>query len=533
MEFYEEVLNTMDVDDTVAPCVNILRPEFKSYQEQALHDYLQHFRKVEPETFYRDVFPKGTLADAVAQEKGKYAGRVYWNGELSKYVNDDLQAVLTEASNESGKINYIAYAGNGETNELARELYAFVFRITLPEEIYPHYVLQSLDRLEWVFDKYGCGHSRTPRICPTYVLADDTYKHVWFCYVMREPIPMFYHLHKKIQRLYDALSRAIYKLWDNGYWDDIQQRYVYVYECKKPMPKSIFQAYPVVGSKLGRREISAYLTGQKYSLGELNALVPKVSQVELYDPKMTLEEAEEKYEAWHLRRIVQHRKASKRRTFTVKPEVYQWYVNKHVMENQDIVQLGAMEALAAYAAKASICKEAFLEDLDKIQGILMARFSQKDILEHKFRAIDYYDTIPEPLHYVSTETVSEWTGVTINPNKRNYLPQKQHLKNLHDSQSYEKRILEWVKNNPGGRITQCSRELAISRQTVSKWWPGREKKVPAKNPCPLCGAEMVKIKIKPHYWAQKGKYYMRTDKECPKCHLYLEGRSRVTQRPAE
>jgi hypothetical protein len=248
---------------------------------------------------------------------------------------------------------------------------------------------------------------------------------------------------------------------------------------------------------------------------------------------MTLEEAKEKYEAWHLRRIVQHRKASKRRTFTVKPEVYQWYVNKHVMENQDIVQLGAMEALAAYAAKASICKEAFLEDLDKIQDILMARFSQKDILEHKFRAIDYYDTIPEPLHYVSTETVSEWTGVTINPNKRNYLRQKQHLKNLHDSQSYEKRILEWVKNNPGGRITQCSRELAISRQTVSKWWPGREKKVPAKNPCPLCGAEMVKINIKPHYWAQKGKYYMRTDKECPKCHLYLEGRSRVTQRPAE
>ena len=48
-----------------------------------------------------------------------------------------------------------------------------------------------------------------------------------------------------------------------------------------------------------------------------------------------------------------------------------------------------------------------------------------------------------------------------------------------------------------------------------------------------CGAEMVKIKIKPHYWAQRGKYYTRTDKECPKCHLYLEGKNRVTQRPAE
>ena len=533
MDFYEEMQNTVDIDDAVTPYANILRPEFKSYQEQALHDYLRRFRKVTPENFYRDVFPKGSLADVATQEKGKYAGRVYWNGELSKYVNDDLQAVLTEASNKSGKINYIAYAGNGETKELARELYAFVFRITLPEEIYPHYVLQSLDRLEWVFDKYGCGHSRTPRICPTYVLADDTYKQVWFCYVLQEPIPMFYHLHKKIQRLYDALSRAIYKLWDNGYWDDIQQRYVYVYECKKPMPKSIFQTYPVVGSKQGKREVSAYLTGQKYSLGNLNALVPKVSQVELYDPKMTLEEAKEKYEAWHLRRIVQHRKASKRRTFTVKPEVYQWYVNMHVMENQDMVQLGAMEALAAYAAKARICKETFLADLDKIQDVLASRFSKADVMEHKFRAIEYYDTIPEPLHYVSTERVSEWTGVQITPNKRNGRTQKQHLDIVHDSQSREKEVLEWVKNNPKGTQTRCSKELCISRQTVSKWWPGREKKVAVKNSCPLCGTEMVKTKIKPHYWAQKGKYYARLDKECPNCHLYLEGKPYVTQRPAE
>ena len=80
MEFYEEVLNTMDVDDTITPSVNALRPEFENYQQQALRDYLQNFRKVEPEHFYRDVFPKGALADAVVQEKGKYACRVHWNG---------------------------------------------------------------------------------------------------------------------------------------------------------------------------------------------------------------------------------------------------------------------------------------------------------------------------------------------------------------------------------------------------------------------------------------------------------------------
>ena len=207
MEFYEEALNTIDVDDTITPSVNALRPEFESYQQQALHDYLQHFRKVEPETFYRDVFPKGALADAVVQEKGKYACRVHWNGELSKYVNDDLQTVLADAANKSGKINYIAYAGNGGTNELARQLYAFVFRVTLPEEISPYYVLGGLERIEWVFDRFGCGHSRTPRICPTYIFSDDTYKQVWFCYVLQEPIPMFYHLHKKIQRLFIVQDR--------------------------------------------------------------------------------------------------------------------------------------------------------------------------------------------------------------------------------------------------------------------------------------------------------------------------------------
>ena len=85
------------------------------------------------------------------------------------------------------------------------------------------------------------SHPRNPQICPTYVVTDKSMKDVFFCYVMHEPIPMYYGLHKKIQRLYDALSRAIHHMWDSYYYDDVTRQVVYKYECFKPQPANIFK----------------------------------------------------------------------------------------------------------------------------------------------------------------------------------------------------------------------------------------------------------------------------------------------------
>lgn len=531
-------IDTFDnIDSPVTPLENPLDPQYKNHQAQALSAFLKTSgKRVTPIDFYSDVFPEGALADSSAREKGKYAGRIYRDGELSQYVNDDMAEIMKCKPDQSAEMNCIAYIGQGKSSKEAFELYAMIFRVLLPEEVRPWYVKSCLESMEFVPDRFGMMCPRTPRICPTYILTDPSYESVYFCYILKDPIPMYHHLHKKLQRLYDALSRAIHKLWDIGYWDDLRQRFTYIYECKKPMPESIFRRYPVVGSKLGDGECVAYKVGHKYDLDELNALVPKVSRVELYDPKMTLEEAKEKYADWHRRRIEQHRKPSGSRTFHVPPIVYSSFIEDVVMDNKDTIQLGVFEALAAYAVKANICEETFLLDMDFIHKVLSARFNETDILEHKNNAKEEYEENPLGLFYAKTIEISKWIGIPIKPNDRNGLTQKEHLKKLHESQSSESRVVAWFKENPTGTQTQCSKELNISRKTVSKWWPSRKKRektkkeAPVKNPCPICGAEMVKTKVGPHFWEQKSKFYARIDKDCLNCGHHIRGKSYPCQR---
>jgi len=526
-----------DIDSPGTLLDNPLDPQFENHQAQALSAFLKTSgKRVTPIDFYSDVFPEGALADSSTREKGKYAGRIYRDGELSQYVNDDMAEIMKCTPDQSAEMNCIAYIGQGKSSKEAFELYAMIFRVLLPEEVRPWYVKSRLESMEFVPDRFGMMHPRTPRICPTYILTDPSYEFVYFCYILKGPIPMYHHMHKKLQRLYDALSRAIHKLWDIGYWDDLQQRFKYTYECKKPMPDSIFQRYPVVGSKLGSGECAAYKVGNKYDLDELNALVPKVSRAKLYEPKMTLEEAKEKYEDWHRRRIEQRRKPSGSRTFHSPPIVYSSFIEDVVMENKDTIQLGVFEALAAYAVKSNVCEETFLLDMDFIHKALSARFDEADILEHKNRAKEEFDENPLGLHYKKTEEIGEMIGIPIPPTKRNGRTQKEHLKLVHDSQSMESKVLAWVKDNPKGTQTQCGKELDISRKTVSKWWPSRKKRertkkeTPVKNPCPICGADMTKTKVGPHFWEQKSKFYARIDKDCPNCKHHIKGKAYPCQR---
>lgn len=537
MELVTTQLNTHDIDEPIEPRVNNLRPEFKNYQAQALYDYISLTPKTSPVDFYSDVFPDGSLADAFAQEKGKFAGRIFRDGEWSRYVNDDLREIAKCTPEQSAEMNCIAYAGQGKAQKDARELYAMIFRVLLPEEIKPWYVKSCLERMETIPDQFGIAHPRTPRICPTYILSDSHFESVYFCYILKDPIPMYHRIHKKLQRLYDAISRAIHKLWDIGHWDDIQQRFIYTYECKKPIPNNIFQRYPVVGSKYGSGEFLAYKVGEKYDLAELNELVPKASRVELYDTKMTLEEAKEQYPDWYQRRIVQHKKSTGFPGYYHNEGLYTWFLNK-VKDNITTVELGSMEALASYAIKSNITRLTLMEDLDELHKLLTPRFTEQEITEHKSHAMEFFEDMPHLARVWKVETIEKLSGLKIERSKRNGRTQAEHLALLHEAQSancYQERVVEWFNNNPGKTQKKCSEELGISQKTVSKWWPvhkKRKKKKAVKNPCPICGAEMTKTKQEPHFWAQKSRYYTRIDKDCPKCGHHIKGKSYPCQRPA-
>ncbi len=532
--------------DNDGPLENRLKPGFKNLQAQALAQFIHMWgTQKTPSEFYRDVFPMGSLADAVTQEKEKYAAHVFKTDTRSEYLNDDLEAVLKYTPKDIASMSYIAYAGRGKTAKLARELYALIFKVILPDEVRPFHVDGCLSALKTLIDSHGGQYPRTPRICPTYILTDQKLEEVYFCYILNEPIPMYHRIHSKIQRLYDALSRAIHREWDITYWDEGLMRLCYTYECKKPLPNSIFHRYPVVGTKATRGEFLAYKVDAKYDVDELEQLVPKASRLGLYEPQLTLEEAKVKYPSWYRWRIEQHRKPLKQKNNESMLRVYNWYLDE-VKKQSYTINPGAMEALASYAAKADIDEEVFNADLEMIQSLLKDRFSAEELEEHKTRAKEWLEEIPHILMHWGISGISKWSGLQIEPNKRNYRTQAEHLKIVHDSQSCEDKVLEWVKANPGGTQTACSEELGISRKTVSKWWHGKKsrKKAPTqatdipqpnktsgKNLCPDCGAEMTRTKIGPYFLQKKGQFYAHYVRDCPNCHCHIKGKSYVCQKP--
>lgn len=477
--------------------------------------------EVSPPDFYRAVFPKGSLADKEAREPRKYAGRIYPKDGLSHFVNDDLQTVLGCNNSTAATMNCIAYAGNGESEELARELYAFWFPVLLPQEIHPGYIDSYLHSLQFQCDtRFAAAYSEVPRICPTYIVTDDDFGEVYFVYLLHEPLPLYHGLHKQIQRLYNAFSRAIHRGFDQCYFDKVEQKLVYAYECPKPRPKSFFARFPVVGSRSGKGVYRAYYMGHKFDIEELNKAVPKTCAVEIFHPTMTLEEAKELYPKWHERRIERGQKATGQRTGKSNKKLYEWFL-RVANENADTIEPGVLEVIAAFACKAHICEEDFLADVDAWSQKLQARFTTDIITEHKERAIFFYDEYPSLLKRWGVDGINKWTGLSIEKIPRTDMSLKEHLELLSESRSLRKDVQEWQKAHPNSRQADCVRALNSTRKTVSKW---RVRPPRVKDPCPICGTTMDKVKVEPWYWEAKGKYCARTDKKCPNCHYKIKGK---------
>lgn len=479
--------------------------------------------EVPPSDFYRDVFPKGSLADKEAREPRKYAGRIYPKDGLSHFVNDDLQTVLECDKSTAATMNCIAYAGNGESEELARELYAFWFPVLLPQEIHLGYIDSRLHDLKFQCDvRFAAAYPGIPRICPTYIVTDDDFGEVYFVYLLYEPLPLYHGLHKQIQRLYNALSRAIHSRFDQYHFDEVEQKRVYTYECPKPRPESFFTRFPVVGSRSKNGTYRAYKFGEKYDIEDINAVVPKSCTVEIFHPTMTLEEAKECYPKWYERRIERKQKATGQRTGKSSKKLYGWFL-RIAEDNAETIAPGVLEAIASFACKSHICEEDFLCDLESWCQKLEALFPKDVIEEHKERAIFFYDEYPNLLKRWGVDGINKWTGLSIEKVPRTNMNRKEHLELLGESKSRRRDVQDWQKEHPYEKQADCARALDISPKTVSKWWIQPPK---TKNPCPRCGSEMEKVKTEPWFWEKKGKFCTRTDKKCPNCHFELKGKVR-------
>ena len=443
--------------------------------------------EVSQHDLYRTVFPEDVLQPAGVQEQGKYNAMIQLQTGTFLYLHDDLKA-LPSSRLFGASMNCLSYAGQSGTDDMAQMLHAFIFRVYLPEERYPGYIWDCL--FSRMHTRHKQGHSAPPRIDPTFIVTNGS--EIWFYYLLAKPLPLYHHLLKKIQTLYNFISREIHRCFDSE---------VDGYACRKPRPGSIYARYPVVGTVYKGSQCRAYRTGHSYTFAELDRLVPKSAQLGFQ----------------------QERKLSKS-----SPQVYDWFVDL-AKENINMVLLSVLDAHASYAEKCNIPTQRFLDDQNMLADLLKRRYPADEVERAQGNAIWLADNCPTMLHTWSLQYIEKIIGMSLPRNKRNGRSRKQHLRMVHKKNSKEKAVRDWRKAHPNGTKTECRKDLKISKPTVNRWWDGKPKasKSTSKRLCPDCGVALEKKTLEPWFWADKGNYYTRTNWVCPGCGQVIVGRAHI------
>lgn len=439
-------------------------------------DYLAgRFPEVGYRAFYRDLFPAGELEKRGEYERGKYCGIAVQLGDRPKRysVTDGLE-VIDElvATDDFCLMSPVSYAGKSQKQSMSRWLYSVTIDLDEPIER-PNRFGDPTGIAEFFFE---VGNNVLPM--PTYIVSSGTGLHLY--YMLKRPVALYRNV---IEQLSCLRRDLIWKIW-NRYITDLHE---------KPQYESVTQGFRMVGTvtKSGDR-VRAYKTGEKVTIEHLNQYVldEKNQVTELcYKSPHTLQEAKELYPEWYQKRIIE---GQPRDTWVVKRDLYDWWKRQAKSASYGHRYFFVM-ALAIYAIKCGITEEEltrdalelvpFLNDID-----LGHPFTRQDAL----KACEMYNADYQTFPRAAIERI---TAIRIDPNKRNYQAQRNHLevaRAVRDvklrqqgrrwtdgnsrkgcpNKNYPKReiVRNWREANPAGRKIDCHRETGLSRVTIDKWW---------------------------------------------------------------
>lgn len=217
--------------------------------------------------------------------------------------------------------------------------------------------------------------------------------------------------------------------------------------------------------------------------------IDTINNAKYDDERISLKEAKEKYPDWYERRIV---KGEKKGKWQIKRDLYDWWVRKlNTNEVKEGHRYFCLMSLEMYAIKCNISYEElekdaynFLIPFEKMTRTEDNHFTEEDIKDSLKTYLENYTTFPR-------KDIERITGIRIDPNKRNYRKQKEHIKlmnyvrdeinqnkkwnkigNGRPKGSGEKKeiVKEWKLKNPKGRKIDCIRETGLTKPTVYKWW---------------------------------------------------------------
>ena len=455
------------------------------YMEKNAH-LEQFFEQVASFEFYREIFPVGSferrghfedskpngIAVSLPGRGGSINGialEIEGDGKARRYIVTDDLKVLDELKETDFTIMApVSYFGRKRLGKFARFLYALVFDLDGV----------GMPQLRDVLHQMNKG------ILPkaTFVVNSGTGLHLY--YVLAEPVPMYPQNQHYLKELKYSLTRQIW----NRFTSSIRQ----------PQMQGLMQGFRVVGSgtKLGKGyPVVAFRVGDRVELDDLLEYIPasngerqKLEGI-LRKSSMPLAEAKEKYPDWYERRIV---KGERRGRWTVKRDLYDWWLRRIREEIRVGHRYHGVMALAIYAKKCGIEEEELRQDAyslllpyDEMSIEEVNRFTRDDVEAALSMFNEDYVTFPR-------DDIARLSGMSMPVNRRNWRKQEVHLQGARAVQEINDRangtnwrrgngrpigsgtaqviVFEWRQQHPEGRKADCRRDTGLDPKTIRKWW---------------------------------------------------------------
>lgn len=430
------------------------------------------FPEIQPQDYYRALFPAELL-----QSKGEYIQGKY-NG-IATQISEDGKIRRVQLTRELKKIEElianpdfsmtapVLFAGKNATIKNARWLTALIFDLDFLRLNKQGEIVGITDLLYQTSLSYEDPYNRLPK--PTYlILSSERNLHV--VYLLEKPIAMYRNVVEQVRNFRRAF---IPKLWDS-----------YITEAYKApqFETSPVQAFRIVGSKSkdGNSTVRCFLTGEPLSLETLNNYVDEESRITTtaYYNELSLEKAKELYPDWYKRRIEQKVPCG---GYQSHRGLYDWWKSK-IPEIQVGHRYHYLLCMAAYAVKCGITEEELMRDIASARKKLdvISPLDNPLTMNDAAKAAQAYQ---ERYRYLRRETISKLCGIEIKPAKRNGRTKAQHVTILNATnnakrslgeqiggrQSRKDEVLRYFKQHPEAKVAQAAKELRLSRKTIYKW----------------------------------------------------------------
>lgn len=436
--------------------------------------------EVEALEVYSDMFKIGQgLIQRSDEEPGEYKANplLYYknnNEEHGHYrilFEDTFEETLKEAQTaDFTLVNGITYFGRKNVQQHASKMYAMIFDLdSVDEDTVTAFMSGAI-----VAGAYPV---------PNYVIMSGSGLHLY--YIFDEPISLFPNIKLQLKELKYALTD---KMWNQ-----------YTSREKKPQHQGINQGFRMIGGKTKpeskEQTVRAFkLDRPQYTLSELCEFVPeefRVDEQKLFkESKYSLEDARTKFPLWYEKVIVQGDKRPAK--WDIKGKVngdnpyalYDWWVRQIKSGATYGHRYFCIMALVIYAVKNDVPYDKVKADAYELISLLNALNPNEPFRESDIEsALECYD---DRYYTFPRKDISKLTAIVIEPNKRNYRPQEQHMRVItairdvlypdgewrkgNGRPTAEHIVRNWQNHNPDGRKVDCARATGLSVKTVSKWW---------------------------------------------------------------